>query len=221
METFNFDEEFAEEKKSDDENNDNDEAFFTTEELNEFLGDQKKIDDARSNYERIFGLIEESEQKIIKAEDVKENISDFDLENILNYSDEDRKQDFYTPTKDILEEEEHEREMFDDYLKYPKISGTVNLDDNSNLIPQKKVDDTKKTVEIKDETNDLDEHHTTIEIIRDQYEEIETIVVHCKCGEKTIIKFDYENDENSDELVSTKTKINPFSVEELKLKTID
>lgn len=220
MDNFKFDNDFAE-NDEDGLFSQEDEPFFSQDELTDLMGEQQKIDDAKKIYEKITGILEEKEQNIIKAEDVKENVNDYELEKILNYDNEDRKKDFYIPTANTLSEDITNEELFNDYLKYPKIAGKKSITDDSTLIPLDKIDETSKVIEIKDEELDNEGHHTSIEIVRDEFEEIETIIVHCKCGEKTIIKFDYETNEITEDVITSKTKINPFSVEEIKLKIND
>ena len=217
MENYNFDNDFEFNDESDNLNQD-EEPFFSQDELKDLFSEQQKINDSKKIYEKISGFIEEKENNIIKAEDVQNNVTQFELESILGYDDEKRKQDFYVPSANTIIEEKSNQELFNDYLRYPKIAGKKSISDDSSIIPQERVEDTKKIIDIKDEEPDIEGHHTSIEIIRDQFEEIESIIVHCKCGEKTVIKFDYETDVSDDEFITSKTMINPFSVEEIQLK---
>ena len=220
MDNFQFDDDFSQ-NDEDGLFSQEDEPFFSPDELSDLMGEQQKLDDAKKIYEKITGFLEEKEQNIIKAEDIKENVNDYELEKILNYDNEHRKKDFYIPTAENDTEDIANEELFNDYLKYPKITGKRSVTDESTLIPLDKIDDTKKVIEIKDEEVDNEGHHTSIEIVRDEFEEIETIIVHCKCGEKTVIKFDYETNDLTDDVITSKTKVNPFSVEEIKLKISD
>jgi len=87
------------------------------------------------------------------------------------------------------------------------------------LISEENIKSTNKKIEISDELGDDDGHHTTIEINRDENNEIEAIIIHCKCGEKTVLKFDYEEGiEEQTGLINSLTKISSFSVEEIELK---
>ncbi len=217
MKNFQFDDDFENDNDFNLENQD-DEPFFSPDELSEMMGDQQKIDDARKIYEKITGFLEEKENNIIKAEDIKENVSDFELDQILNYDEEVRKKDFYVPNNESMVVDKTNEELFNDYLKYPKIAGKKNLHDDSTLISQDKLDESTKMIEIKDQEPDIEGHHTTIEIVRDEFEEIESIVVHCKCGEKTVIRFDYDSNDSLENIIDSKTKVSPFSVEEIKLK---
>ncbi len=220
MENFSFDNEFDSENDSE-HFDDSDEPFFSVDELNEMLSEQKTNDETKKIYQKITGIVEENQDNIVKANELKDNINDYELENILNYDEDKRKRDFYENSIQELNNENAHQAIFNDFLKYPKISGRKNIVDTGNLIPQKIINDTKKIVEIKDEEPDQKGHHTSIEIIRNELEEIESIIVYCKCGEKTVIKFDYEANDSNEDTISTKTNINPFTVEEVKIDTND
>lgn len=91
------------------------------------------------------------------------------------------------------------KNQFKDYLEAPRISGKEKKSYNKNHIPKEAIEADKKTLEISDDPNSYlesedDEHTTSVEINRDDFGEIESIVVNCQCGEKTLIEFNYDDD---------------------------
>jgi hypothetical protein len=109
------------------------------------------------------------------------------------YSDEYKESDEY---KDMIFLEK----QFDPLVKAPLIEFKKNASIESNLLEPDMIKKNKKFVEITQApsiNNDEITHETSsVEITRDENGEIENIVVVCKCGEKTLIRFDY-SDENT------------------------
>lgn len=88
------------------------------------------------------------------------------------------------------------QENFKDYLLAKKISGKSNVKFTDKLIQKEFVKETDKSVEITDLRRSISPNSkkTSVLINRSQDMEIESIEVFCKCGEKTIIKFDEADD---------------------------
>ncbi len=107
------------------------------------------------------------------------------------YSDEYKESDEY---RDMIMLEK----QFEDIVKAPRIDMKINASLESNLLETDEIKNNKKFVEITHAPNpdNPDDTHqmSTVEINRDENGEIENIVVICKCGEKTLIKFDYQDE---------------------------
>lgn len=123
------------------------------------------------------------------AFDVKPNIEeDFNqktpIKQPAKYKDELR------PEEEI---EQYLLENFRDFMALPKVSGTFTKSIEHNLIPKDIVYKTGKTIEIADNlaVSKEDLHNTSVIINRDEAGELESLEVICKCGERTMIKFDY------------------------------
>ena len=213
--TYNFDDDFSENSSPD--GNSEEEPFFSEDELKEMM-DATQSNNPKDIYEKFTKLSDNVEKNVIKPEDYEGKINKFELESILSYKEEQRKKDFYSPmqsTDAIL----NQADIFRDYLEIPRISGKENVSSDKKLISEENIKATNKKIEISDELGDDDGHHTTIEINRDENNEIEAIIIHCKCGEKTVLKFDYEEGiEEQTGLINSLTKISSFSVEEIELK---
>ncbi len=212
-ELFQFDEDFSNHE------NENNESLFSQDEINELLQDAQELK-AKDIYNKIAGLSAEVQENVIKSEDYSKQVTDYELQSILNYSDEQRKQDFYSPlefNQDVnnikLEEE------FKDFLAVPKISGKVKVTTDSKVLPNDIVEEKTEKVEIIDYDIEKSEHHTSVEIGRDENGELEYIVIHCKCGENTMIKFDYDDGTNNlTDVVKVYEKIQPLNLEQVDLK---
>lgn len=83
------------------------------------------------------------------------------------------------------------QENFRDYLLAKKITGNNPLKYSDKVIAQEIIEQTNKSVEIADFTHSSDvTKKTSILINRDDEMDIESIEILCKCGEKTVMKFD-------------------------------
>lgn len=215
MEKFEFEEEF----QDNEEINQFNKSILSDDDLNELVEEQKEID-AKTLYSKVASSLEEQENNVIKSNDLSTEITGYELETLLNYKNDRRQKDFYVSSMD--EDDMNIDEQFDDFLQLPKISGKNTSLIESNLIPETNISKSHKFVEIKDQEANADGHHTSIEINRDEDNEIESIVIYCQCGEKTLIRFDYSAEDNlSSSEVSPKTKVSSFSLEEVEIKNID
>jgi len=150
--------------------------------------------------------IRQSEQYKGNNDEIKKRlINDFDLDllldNIVNMNDETRlNKKFLHEYGDVneieLDDEKRLQGNFRDYLVLPKISGMVEGLDTNNIIPEQKAKFRGEKVEISDDPI-TDEHNgksSTIMINRTENGDVESIEVYCSCGEKTLVKFDIEED---------------------------
>ncbi len=200
---FNFDDEF---KKSDvaNTNIEENEKWLSDDDIKEFV---KYGQEAKQAADLYSSLIEEPfESSVIKKKDAakKKIISASDIEQILSYDEEQRKtqkfsDEYKTQKVSQLSQEDYLVQHFKDFIIAPKIAGKAAGLKHKNLIPQDYYKDEGTKVEIVDDPAMIaEEHRTQIEINRNKTGEIESILVTCKCGEKTFIQFDYvENDEDS------------------------
>ncbi len=116
--------------------------------------------------------------------------------------------------ENLTPEEQNEAYLqrhFRDFLSIPKISGNITKAIEKNLIPKNIVLKTGKTIEIADDMPHTTEitHQTSIIINRDEAGELESMEVICKCGERTLVKFDYISANDLDEDL-TEVEDNPF-----------
>ncbi len=133
--------------------------------------------------------------------DVRKLITEKDLEpeDFINYDDEIRKgKDFrleYKQNKDVLDHKKRLQENFKDFLLARRISGKKSLSQYKSRLPADILIDSGSTVQIEDEP-DLSDHEkddsAKVIINRDEYDQITNIIVHCSCGKKTKIEFDYD-----------------------------
>jgi len=214
-EIFKFEDDFSNSEVN------NEEPLFTSEDLNELLKDAEELK-AKDIYSKINNLKENVQKNVIKPEEYEKNITDYELQSVLNYSDEKRKQDFYSPL-DISQEKHHNLESeFKDFLSIPKISGKEKITTESKVLPNEIVENIEKKVEIVDYDDKDSIHHTSVEIGRDGNGDLEYIVIHCKCGEKTMIKFDYDDgNDNLTEVVKINDTLSPLNLEQVDLKKKD
>ena len=124
------------------------------------------------------------------------------------------------------------QENFKDYLLAKKITGSSQVRFSDKLIPEELISQSEKSIEIVelDQESRQQPKKTSILINRDVDAEIESIEILCKCGEKTIIKFEedavkYEEalDDDEQELVvsskmGTEIIIDTLDLESLNLK---
>lgn len=175
--------------------------------LIEFENYDEQSDDEYEDYESIKHLLSDEERekyenrrnkpvRKVTPEDIRKKKineqAEFErrlFESI--YSEEYKDTDEY---RDLIMLEK----QFEDIIKAPRIDLKKNASLESNLLETDEIKTNKKFVEITQAPNPdkPDETHqmSTVEINRDESGEIENIVVICKCGEKTLIKFDYQDD---------------------------
>lgn len=210
-------------------------------------------DDARRavSFLEAFGNEEKWESSVIKKEDprISEDVFEADLEELSEYSKKINEQKFSIEDIDDFDDIENEsdipendseyaedelgvyqkesrrkRESFKDYLQFPKISGREKKLESGKHIPAEAIKDRHKHVEIIDDPKHVDDHEKTlVEINRDENGEIESISIYCKCGEKTLIEFDYLNDdENKTEVINNPLTEEPFkSKDEIEIKNTE
>ncbi len=96
---------------------------------------------------------------------------------------------------------ERMKKSFSDFVKAPKLAGNKKGNNHIHLYSSEFIQNENSTVEILDSPSYSEMHHenSMIEINRDTNGEIISIIVYCKCGEKTVIKLDYY-DPDFDEL---------------------
>jgi hypothetical protein len=200
-----------------------DKSLFSGEDIEDFVKqgiDKQNSDAAYSKFSKLFGY---SESSVIKKEDIDENliITQNELESLLKLEDDDRKK---TKFQTIIQSEDQDveeylQEKFKDFIVYPKISGTSDSTIEHNLIPGEFVEKSDRKIEITDDPATIeDEHMTSIEIDRDENGDIESITVFCKCGERTYIKFDFDDsEENEAVMLQSKAKVSSFKLEEIQI----
>ena len=214
---FNFDNEFD---KSDVANlNSENEKWLSDDDLKDFV---KYGQEAKQVAELYKSLVDEPfESSVIKKKDAekKKIISAADIEQILSYDEEQRKtekfsDEYKTQKISQLSQEEYLVQHFRDFIIAPKIAGKNAGPKHKNLIPQDYYQDKGTKVEIADDPAMIgEEHRTQIEINRNKVGEIESILVTCKCGEKTFIQFDYvDNDESTTEYMSAKPPVDELEL---------
>lgn len=145
---------------------------------------------------------DERESPVIKKEDIKHSkITEEDVQNYINFDEDTRKKlRFNDPYTDHTEEPD-DKLPFKDFIMAPRLAGSRIRPDYRNLMPSETLTDSGKRVEISDKLVDPSEEsvhkHTSVIINRDEQGDVESIEVFCKCGERTLIKFDYfdENEE--------------------------
>lgn len=120
---------------------------------------------------------------------------DIDLESILNYSDDERREksfleQFNMSQEDLVDDDMiRAQKQFRDFLIAPKISGAVSGVPDSFYYPAEIVLDRRDSVEISDiPNNEINSHEqTSILVNKKENGDIESIEIYCKCGEKTTI----------------------------------
>jgi hypothetical protein len=126
---------------------------------------------------------DEYKSPVIKQEDTHS-------ENISEYGPEEHERGDVDVDDDV---KEYLLQNFKDFLEYPKISGKEKFS-ASNIIQKEKTDSLKEKVEVYNEPEIEDEHGTTtVELNKNERGEVESILIYCKCGEKTLIRFDYDD----------------------------
>ena len=90
------------------------------------------------------------------------------------------------------------KEGFNDYINVPKVSGNKQKNYSDRYIPSDFIKEDVSKIEFADlelNVRNKEMKKTSILINRNEKSEIESIEVLCKCGEKTIIKFDVSEDD--------------------------
>ncbi len=132
------------------------------------------------------------------------NSKEINIDVLLKYSEEDYltrkfKDEFSNDsiTSTPTDEELLLKKNFKDFLILPNISGKLSGIANSNRIPSENVKQDTGFIEISDDMPDETNHNSgnsTMLINRNSRNEITSIEILCKCGERTVINLDYEPD---------------------------
>ncbi|MBM2815499.1 MAG: hypothetical protein HW421_2261 [Ignavibacteria bacterium] len=146
---------------------------------------------------------DEIDEKIVKRL-LKDYDVDMLVESIVKLEDDFRrdksfKKDPKRNEPENITDENRRMLTFNDYLLAPKISGKVSDLPHSSRIPKEFAQPGGEKVEIKDDPS-LDSPHkktSTALINRNEDGIIESIEVFCNCGERTLIKFDFEDVDDS------------------------
>ncbi len=232
LKPFGFEDKFSKSDVANKNEKENEQEKWISEaDLRDFVKYGKESKQAADLYKSL--VVEPFESSVIKKADAakKHIITAADIEEILNYDEDSRKSDHFSDeykAEKSAEEEDEETEYliknFKDFIIAPKITGAKVGPKHKNLIPQDYYDDKGMTVEIADDPSTIaEEHRTQIEINRTKQGEIESILVTCKCGEKTFIQFDYieEEQNSSTEYVSTIPDVEELDMMPRKKSNID
>ncbi len=136
---------------------------------------------------------------------VKPLLTEDDLDIIINYDDNKRKNlqfkyEFSQNAKSVKIEGDNLHKKFNDFLILPKISGQKNFPHSSRL-PSDYVKQKGEMVEIADAPIKIrKKHHSSVIVNREPNGEVESIEVLCTCGERTLIKFDFAENEKEFDL---------------------
>lgn len=187
------------------------------------ISNKKTYDKINRNYSPII-----RQSNIIKkdSEKLREIITSEELSHFFESEQDDyRKEDFVNDNEDDSPGRvEYINRNFRDFLQFPKISGEEKFGLERKLIPKEQITDKDKKIEIADSVKFGEENHnTTIEIIRSAEGDIENIVVYCQCGEKTLIRFDYDDKTDADETQIIKDppgSIAPLNVSDLNIRKL-
>jgi uncharacterized protein (DUF433 family) len=144
------------------------------------------------------------------------NLSENELFEALSLAEDERlksifKESYQLDKEDAIARELYMRGHFKDFLQLPKITGQKHSEFQSNIIKSESINKKSKKIEITDDPNFKDNRHSTTSVVvnRDESGELESIEVHCKCGERTLIKFDYFDEDSGLESSSEVIKDNP------------
>lgn len=170
-----------------------------------------KIDvDTLDNYNEESVKDEKFSYDFNKAEADKNNIANdpakFDLDTLDNYNEEDVQQKhfhFEYESEDFTEEDERLQQGFKDFLIARKISGREHGYADANRIPGDKLIQHGEIVEINDDPRIEDEathNASTVVVHRNEAGEIVFLDVICSCGRNTLIKLDFENTIEKDDV---------------------
>ena len=164
------------EKIEENENNDSEQPHIHHH--NEYDGG----DDGESE-EDVYYLPEEEQEEKRQKEELRER-----LKGVQSAIDAMTEKIDYRTSDEIFAE--FLQENFQDYLLAKKITGNNQVRFTDKVIDKDVVEETHKSVEITDLTHSDITTKTSILVNRDDDMEIESIEIICKCGEKTVIKFD-------------------------------
>jgi hypothetical protein len=87
------------------------------------------------------------------------------------------------------------QDNFKDYFLAKKIAGKSDIKYSDKILPKEKINEANEKIEVTDFHNKhtVGAQKTSVIINRNEYAEINSIEVYCKCGEKTIIRFQEQN----------------------------
>lgn len=162
----------------------------------------------KEEFERIKHLLSEEELNRYKKKISKKKKIDPEqekLKKILKKKEFERNMIKSLYSEDYEESDEYRdmiitKNKFNDIFSANKIEPKKGKSISSNLLHNNEIGNDKKKVDITHAPNLNNVHQTsTVEINRDENGEIENIVVTCKCGEQTLIKFDYLMDEDDND----------------------
>lgn len=130
--------------------------------------------------------------------------SSLDVDSLMNYDEDKRKDKYFEYHEGVSSEPDSEQlilqKNFKDFLIARKISGNLSGVGEKAVIREERIRNMDSKVEIKDE---FDEHEqTNVVLHKNPNGDITMIEVFCKCGEKTLIKFDFEEQDNDEENAS-------------------
>jgi len=195
MDNFNFD-------SLDPQNNEVEDLFFEEFDSNDIANRHDNEEIAKHNA-KITPFVDES--KFTKTEDkakAKKFFTEEDIENIVSYPDERRMDKgfiskFGDSVRSVEVTPDNPHLSFKDFIIAPKIAGNRHSISDKKRIPFDLVEETGTSIEIIDDhkPNKDEKHLTNILIHRDVEGDVEFIEINCKCGERTLLKF--EVNENS------------------------
>lgn len=111
------------------------------------------------------------------------------------------KPEYGTDKTKIEDDFDRLRAAFKDYSEFPDISGENTQAIHDNLVPEERLEISRKRVEIMDDpelsAKDKDKRSTVI-VNRSDEGSIDYLEVFCNCGERTVIKFEYGDFEPSE-----------------------
>lgn len=136
-------------------------------------------------------------------QDEKPLLTEEDLDIIINYDENKRKDEQFTPNfapnvKSKRTEPDNLYKKFNDFLVFPKISGDKRFNHTSRL-PSEIVSTKGDTVEVSDAAfKTRKKQHSSVIVNREPNGEVDSIEVICTCGERTLIKFDFADAEKDE-----------------------
>ncbi|MFP4368228.1 MAG: hypothetical protein ACLFR2_01470 [Candidatus Kapaibacterium sp.] len=156
------------------------------------------------------------------GEDIKGLISEDDIAELLRskkdkYNIDSDFESFDSADINNGENAPAKKGSFMDFMQLPKISGGIKRSENKHIIPGDSLKTVNKKIEITDDISE-DEHghrHSSVVINRDETGEVESIEVYCKCGERTLIQFDYISYDEAGASASRGDNKDAFTAEEL------
>lgn len=96
----------------------------------------------------------------------------------------------------VIDDMERSKKLFKDFMVLKNIAGRTKTVSSSDHIPSEVLIDHGDVVEISDNPDPMNttEKRTSVIVHRDQYGEIKNIEVLCKCGERTVIRLELEDE---------------------------